>query len=434
MKQIISLDTLGKVLDKRTFHGISDGGRTVFTAEDDCFSCEITLEGAAVSGDVIFGNTFEPGGGYVSYIDADDGRKVPEIKKAEYTDISGSVEIFDLYSGETGDGTERVIACGENTHRIASLFGAEVLNGDDLRVKSAAAAMFLLSSPESSTYLRDEDYAEAEGFLSRYNGDISRAIGEYTASRHGSGEIRSAEKMKKLLRQRRELLADICRDLAPICAAANAGREPSPSYPAEAMKKATAAADRAAEKAGFSGEYPIYRRYDCEIAFSASYRLFSADKRNYRSDMGVKIKTAKKCFIGRERANDTLPLFICENIMAGGDPDEEMETLFDVIGSILEGREPDRKKLGSVCDPGSFDRSADTLLAVFGIILSVFGILTSLGVLLLTARTVGSKIFAAVSLAAFAVLGAASVYFGPYLKKHPEYLVKIPKKERDRNT
>ncbi len=433
MKRKISIDILGKVLDKRTFHGISDSGKTVFTAEDDYFSCEITLKGATVSGDVIFGNTFEPGAGSVSYIDADDGRKAPEIKRAEYTDISGSVEIFDLYSGETGDVTEKVIACGENTHRIASLFGTEVLNGDDLRIQSAAAAMFLLSSPESSTYLRDEDYVEAEEFLSHYDGDTSRAIGEYAASRHGSGEIVSAEKMKKILRQRRELLVSICRDLSPICAFANADRAPSPSYPAEAMKTAIAAADRAAEKAGFSGKYPMYRKEDGEVVFSASYRPFSADKRNFRSDIGIKMKTAKKCFIGRERANDTLPLFICENIMVGGDPDEEMETLFDVIGSILGGREPDRKKLTSVCAPENFDRSADTLLAAFGIILSVFGILMSLGVLLFTARTVGSKIFASVSLAAFAALGAASVYFGPYLKKHPKYLVKIPKKERDRN-
>lgn len=433
MKRKISLDTLGKVLDKRTFHGISDGEKTVFTAEDDCFSCEITLDGAAVSGDVIFGNTFEPGGGSVSYIDADDGRKVPDIKKAEYTGISGSVEIFDLYSGETGDGTEKVVACGENTHRIASLFGTEVLNADDLMIRSAATAMFLLSSPESSTYLRDEDYVEAEEFLSRYDVDTSRAIGEYAASRHGSGEIRSAEKMKKILRQKRELLDGICRDLSPICAAANGEREPSPSYPAEAMKTAIAAADRAAEKAGFSGKYPTYRKGDGEVAFSASYRPFSADKRNFRSDIGVKIKTAKKRFIGRERANDVLPLFICENIMTGGDPDEEMETLFDVTDSIIEGREPDGKKLASICDPGNFDRSADTLLAVFGIILSAFGILMSLGVLFFTAKNVGSKIFASVSLVAFAALGAASVYFGPYLKKHPKYLVKIPKKERDQN-
>lgn len=286
MKRIIPLNTLGKVLDKRTFHGISDSGKTVFTAEDDYFSCEIILEGAAVSGDVIFGNTFEPGGGYVSYIDADDKGKVPDIKRTEYTDISGSVEIFDMYSGETGDETEKVIACGENTHRIASLFGTEVLNEDDLKVKSAAAAMFLLSYPESSTYLRDEDYGEAKDFLSRYDKDSSRAVGEYAASRHGSGEIRSAEKMKRMLRQKRDILVGICRELSPVCAAANAGREPSPSYPAEAMKTAIAAADRAAKKAGFSGEYPIYRKRDGIVTFSTSYRPFSAKKRNFRSDRG----------------------------------------------------------------------------------------------------------------------------------------------------
>lgn len=128
-----------------------------------------------------------------------------------------------------------------------------------------------------------------------------------------------------------------------------------------------------------------------------------------------------------------MPLFICENIIAGGDSDEEAETLFDVIGSILEGRDPDPEKTASVCDLGAFDRSSDILLAVLGIVLSIFGILMSLGVLLVTARTAASKIFAFVSLVVFAAIGLASVYFGPYLKRHPKYLVKIPKSERDRN-